>query len=93
MNVAEHVQMVRGMRCVVCRRHGNTGTPVEFHHVAEASGKRSDWAGVPLCFEHHRGSIGLHGMGTKAFIRMFRLPGESEYGLLVWMIEDLQKSR
>lgn len=46
---------------------------------------------VPLCHSHHQGRAGLHGMGTKAFIRLYRPPGENEYGLIVWMCEDLSK--
>lgn len=65
---------------------------VELHHVAEGSGLRDDWALVPLCAEHHRGGSGRHGMGTKAFIRLYRPPGDSEYGLLVWLLEDMAKS-
>ena len=64
---------------------------VELHHVAEGSGLRNDWSVVPLCVEHHRGGAGLHGMGSKAFIRLYRLPGDSEYGLLVWLLEDMAK--
>lgn len=65
---------------------------IELHHVAEGSGLRDDWALVPLCEEHHRGTCGLHGMGTKAFIRLYRPPGDSEYGLLVWLLEDMAKA-
>lgn len=81
--------------CLLGRRgfrdacNGNT----ELHHVAEGSGERNDWGLVPLCAEHHRGGAGLHGMGPKAFIRLYRPPGDTEYGLLVWMLEDMAKSR
>lgn len=30
-------------------------------------------------------------MGIKAFVRLYRLPGEDETGLLVWTNEDLAK--
>lgn len=82
---------VATFRCVVCVRHG----PIpgrqkkEVHHVAENSGVRSNWSVVPLCWEHHVGGAGLHGMGTKSFINLYRPPGDSEYGLLVWFLEDL----
>ncbi len=79
--------------CVVCMFSvGNKGVPAELHHVAEGSGLRSDFAIAPLCVEHHRGANGLHGMGTKAFIRTYRPPGDSEYGLLVWTCELLARN-
>ena len=30
-------------------------------------------------------------MGVKKFVVMYRLPGESEYGLLIWATEDVAK--
>lgn len=78
-----------GLRCVVGKRHGGCQGQVELHHVAEGSGLRHDYGLVPLCHEHHQGQAGLHGMGTKNFIRLYRPPGESEYGLLCWLLEDL----
>ncbi len=86
-----HKDKVARLGCVVCRRLGFVATPGQLHHVAEGSGLRSDFSIAPLCLEHHEGASGLHGMGPKAFIRLYRVPGESEYGLLVWTNEDLAK--
>ena len=81
------------MQCVVCVRFVPTGQPVEVHHVAEGSGKRSPFATAPLCAEHHRGKTGLHGMGPRRFCSAYRLPGETEWGLLVWVNEDRARFR
>ena len=83
--------LIAQLPCVVCRSLDQPSGPVEVHHVAEGSGLRSDFATVPLCYDHHRGAAGLHGLGTKAFLRTYRPPGESEYGLLVWTLEELEK--
>ena len=77
--------------CVVCVQLDQPSMPVEVHHVAKGSGLRSHFAVAPLCAEHHRGEAGLHGMGVKAFVRLYRVPGETEYGLLVWTAEQLEK--
>lgn len=87
-----HMERVASLGCCVCRRIGHGYVPAEVHHVAEGSGLRSNWSVVPLCPEHHRGRSGLHGGGSKAFLRLYRPPGESEYGLLVWTIEDLARA-
>jgi hypothetical protein len=87
-----HMERVASLGCCVCRRIGHGYVPAEVHHVAEGSGLRSNWSVVPLCAEHHRGGTGLHGAGPKAFLRMYRPPGECEYGLLVWTIEDLARA-
>lgn len=64
---------------------------IHLHHVAEGSGVRNEWALVPLCELHHTGPAGLHGMGVRAFCRLFRPPGETEWGLLAWVNEDIAK--
>ena len=92
MNAKQYRERVRQAGCVIGNRGlGACSGEREVHHVAEGSGVRSDFAVSCLCREHHQGQSGLHGMGTKAFIRLYRLPGESEYGLLVWQTEDLAK--
>lgn len=91
MSKAAHRNRIHSLGCLLGRRGFDCEGGTELHHVAEGSGLRDDWALVPLCVGHHRGGSGLHGMGTKAFLRMFRPPGDSEYGLLVWLLEDLAR--
>lgn len=88
-----HMDRVATLGCVVCRRIGFGDTPAQLHHVAEGSGLRSNFAVVPLCESHHVGMIGFHRMGTKQFCAKYRVPGESEYGLLIWVNEDLANER
>ena len=99
MNAAEklHVKKVAALRCVICKRFESTGLPTRVHHIAEGSGVRSDFSIAPLCSNatntdgHHAGVLGFHA-GPKAFIRRYRPPGESEFGLLVWANEDLSEA-
>jgi hypothetical protein len=77
------------LACVVCKRFEPSGQDPSLHHIAEGSGVRSVFAMCPLCHLHHQGALGFHGMGGDAFIRIFRPPGDSEYGMLVWVIEDV----
>jgi len=86
-----HMERVASIGCVVCRRLYSHYTPCQLHHVAEGSGLRSNFAVVGLCHEHHQGVVGFHTLGTKRFCSLYRVPGESEYGLLVWVNEDLAK--
>lgn len=87
--------LVRSLGCVVCRRF--VATPGQFspslHHVAEGSGLRSDFAVAPLCWEHHQGKSGLHGLSPEVFVVAYRVPGESEFGLLIWVGEDIARLR
>lgn len=87
-----HMSLVAAAGCAIGNRGlGGCEGPVEVHHVAEGSGVRSDYAVSGLCSGHHRGSAGLHGMGVKAFCRLYRPPGECEWGLLAWTAEDVAK--
>jgi hypothetical protein len=85
-----HVERVASLGCVICRRLGHGYSPAEVHHVAEGSGLRSHFAIAPLCREHHQGSSGFHRMG-KQFLKLYRVPGETEWGLLAWVNEDLSR--
>lgn len=86
----KHMGRVAALGCCVCKRVFERYEPAQVHHVALGSGKRSDFAVAPLCVEHHSGASGFHKRG-KAFLAQFRVPGESEYGLLVWTMEDLNQ--
>lgn len=100
MNKAEelHVERVASVGCVVCRRLYGKYVPCEIHHVAEGSGKRSNFAVAGLCGDeyddHHdgrdTGGAGFHRLG-KGFMKLYRVPGETEYGLLVWVNEDVAR--
>ena len=85
-----HMERVASVGCVICRRLGNGYVPCNVHHVAPGSSPRSDWAVVGLCEEHHTGPGGFHKLG-KTFLRIHRVPGESEYGLLIYQIEDIAR--
>ena len=86
----QHVECVASIGCVVCRRLGHGYSPAEIHHVAEGSGLRSNFAVVGLCKEHHTGGSGFHTL-RKRFLSLYRVPGETEWGLLAWVNEDLSR--
>lgn len=89
-----YMGVVARLGCVVCRRLGFANTPAEVHHIAEGSGPTSNYAVAPLCPAHHdeaRKGTGFHGMGTERFCKIYKVPGSSEYGLLVWVAEDLAR--
>lgn len=83
----KYLSAVADIGCVVCRRMGYVGTPAEIHHKRAGQGL-SNRAGhhlaIPLCPEHHRGSTGVHGLGTKGFVSRW---GFTEDDLL----EDVRK--
>lgn len=89
-----HMGKVAEAGCVICRRLDRGLVPCQVHHVAEGSSKRSDFATVGLCLEHHdpmKSGSGLHGMGVATFCKIYRVPWEKEEGLLVWVNEDIAR--
>ena len=66
----KHMSQVADLGCIICYRMGYPGTPAELHHPRAGTGagrRASHMDVIPLCPEHHRGSTGLHGLGTKGF--------------------------
>ena len=88
-----HMGQVARLGCCVCAfKFGVFDSPAQVHHVAEGSGLRSGFAVAPLCWEHHEGPTGFHVIGTRRFCSLYRVPGESEYGLLVWTNDLLARA-
>jgi len=71
-----HLSKLAELGCLVCRRlYGpHDPGPVEIHHKRAGTGagrRSSHWDAMPLCAPHHRGSKGLHGLGTKGFAKHY----------------------
>jgi hypothetical protein len=66
----EHKDALAQLGCMVCRRLFPTlePGPVELHHLRGGGWGKGDYTTlIPLCFFHHRGATGVHGLGTKGF--------------------------
>ena len=85
-----HKQAVAELGCALCYHlHGpHDPAPVELHHLREGGwGRGSYLTLMGLCFEHHRGNTGIHGMGTKAFERHYNI---TQKELLQWVLERVK---
>lgn len=71
-----HMGAVASVGCVLCRRDTGAKVPCHVHHIGQGSENRSDFRVAGLCELHHTGQLGIHGMGAKAFLRLFRLEKE-----------------
>ena len=72
---------VAELGCLVCERLGYKGTPAELHHLraGQGWGRPDNYHVIPVCPRHHRGNDGIHGLGTKGFVRHY---GFTEQDLL-----------
>lgn len=87
-----HMDRVAQLGCIVCRRMGIFTPLVELHHPRKGTGMGQRAAHkdvLPLCYEHHRGNTGVHGLGTKGFEKHY---GFSEADLLTDVAEALVMS-
>lgn len=84
------LDVVASQGCILCRSLGYPGTPAEIHHLRAGMGagqRNTNENVIPLCLEHHRGATGYHGLGRRAFERMY---GLTELDLLrkAWEVMD-----
>lgn len=54
-----HMGKVAQLGCICCVQMGYGNTPPEIHHLVDSGRRKSHFAVIPLCAEHHR--IGQHG--------------------------------
>ncbi len=88
MNASEYMERVAGLPCVICwKRLGQRMYQGEVHHVGSAA-DRSDWAITKLCYEHHQGATGVHGLHRRGFERLWKA---NDIDLLAWTNEALEK--
>jgi len=72
----DHKAKLVALGCLVCRRLYGEHEPagVELHHYRSGGWGKGDYTTlIPLCEIHHRGNMGIHGMGTKAFDRAYSI--------------------
>jgi hypothetical protein len=86
----KHKEAVASLGCALCHHlHGeHEPGPVELHHLrAGGWGKGGYLTLMGLCYEHHRGNTGIHGMGTNAFERHYNI---TQKELLQWVLERVK---
>lgn len=81
----KHYDKVANLGCSLCSYLGLGTTSPEIHHIRRA-GKRSNAPVIGLCPYHHRGNGGIHGMGRRAFEKVY---GITEEELLERTIESI----
>ena len=86
----KHKQAVASLGCALCHHlYGDHDpAPVELHHLRAGGWGKGDYLTLMgLCYEHHRGNTGIHGMGTKAFERHYNI---TQKELLQWVLERVK---
>lgn len=69
-----YLAKVRAIGCVVCEHLlAIGGVPAAAHHLFSPR-ERSDYLTAALCYEHHQGPRGFHGLGgARPFERVYKL--------------------
>ena len=87
----QHKDKLSRLGCAVCRRihDEHEAGPVQLHHQRGGMGgwgKGNYKTLIPLCYEHHMGNTGVHGLGTKGFAAHY---GFDESDLLADTLKQL----
>lgn len=75
MNQEQYEARLRLLPCVVAHHLGTTKHcegGLTLHHAGPHD-ERDDANLVPLCYGHHQGPMGVHGLHRRAFERHYRL--------------------
>lgn len=90
MSARDHMERVSTLPCVICRfKLGQKTYGREVHHVGDAE-ERDDYAVASLCWEHHQGATGVHGLHRRGFRRFWKV---TDIWLLARTEELLDKER
>lgn len=85
----QHKEKLVALGCALCHHLYGDHEPgeVELHHLrAGGWGKGNYMTLTPLCPSHHRGNLGIHGLGTKGFVKYY---GVTQQELLNWALEKI----
>lgn len=86
MSLDDYLERVASCPCVLCwKKLGKKTYPVEVHHPTVP---RNEWLIVSLCYEHHRGATGVHGLHRRPFERFWKITAED---LLGWQNEAVAR--
>jgi hypothetical protein len=69
-----HMNKLAEQGCALCAYLGFGETRAEIHHLRHGMGmgqRNNNMSVIPLCPQHHRGNTGFHGLGRRAFERMY----------------------
>lgn len=88
---SRHMERVAGLPCCVCEHMGKPHVyGVQVHHIREGQGaaqRADDMLTIPVCYEHHLGASGIHGLGRKGFYARYKV---DELQLLAATLEKLE---
>ena len=77
MTGKEYLARVRKLPCQLCKLAGCVqSNETQAHHIREGQGmsqKADDFLTVALCYSHHQGAIGIHGLGRRAFEARYKV--------------------
>ncbi len=89
MSAKDYENRVRELGCILCQSIGLGKTPAAIHHIEAIRDGLSAYAIVPLCYEHHQGPNGVHGLSRRGFEMRYRL---TEIDLLAMVNKALNDS-
>lgn len=90
MTSKEYVARIHDLPCVVCELMGAAQTsPTEAHHIESVRDEDSNYAVAALCYDHHEGPNGVHGLSRRGFSTRYKL---SDIDLMALTVKEYLKA-
>lgn len=90
MSKDAYSEAVHSLPCIICHfKLGQKVYGVHAHHLGDAS-DRDDFNLAPLCYDHHLGPAGIHGLQRRGFHRVWKTTDQQ---LTAWTNQLLWKQR
>ena len=88
MSARDHLERVRSVDCVVCRLFGMPQEgPTYAHHVESVRDDVSDYATASLCWYHHQGPEGVHGLSRRGFEMRYKIGNVDLIAMTIRLID------
>ena len=83
--VREEVLERSGGCCEICGSYA-----AELHHITKRKGEENKHSCIMLCFEHHRGTDGVHGKNGSRLDLALKLDLQDRYRLMGYTEEEIR---
>ena len=87
-----HYSKVAQIGCILCLHKGIEGTPAQVHHILRDGVERNKCPVIPLCYEHHQGATGVHGLRSRGFTRVHGISEETLLSILILLMGESYNS-
>lgn len=84
--IKEDYDKIASLGCILCHHLDYGHSEACIHHIRRGGMKRSNAPVIPLCWHHHQGPKGVHGLGRRAFVDEYGITEEELRDMMLTML-------